>query len=321
VVSLFTVRDLHVHYGLARAVDGVSFEWREGEVLGVVGESGCGKSTLARAMLGLVPTAGGAIEVDGESMRGKRELQALRRRVQMVFQDPYQTLNPRMRVRTIVSEPLVVQKVPAAEHAARVDRALADVGLPAERFAHRYPHELSGGQRQRVAIAAALVLDPDGLICDEPVSMLDVSVQAQVLKLLMDLRASRSLALLFITHDLGLAWALCDRIAVMYLGRIVEHGTAGQVIENPRHPYTQALVAAVPSPGREAGQQLVAGEPPDAAHIPPGCRLHPRCPYRFEPCDTDDPPLFDAGDEGHGAACLLLREPVSPPSPSGSAPA
>jgi oligopeptide/dipeptide ABC transporter ATP-binding protein len=307
VSALFTVRDLHVHYGAARAVDGVSFEWRGGEVLGVVGESGCGKSTLARAMLGLVPPAGGSIEVEGAPVRGRAELRALRRRVQMVFQDPYQTLNPRMRVRAIVSEPLVVQGVPAAHHAERVGRALADVGLPPDQFLDRYPHELSGGQRQRVAIAAALVLDPDGLICDEPVSMLDVSVQAQVLRVLMDLRESRSLALLFITHDLGLAWALCDRIAVMYLGRIVEHGTAQDVIEHPRHPYTQALVAAVPAPGREEGAKLLGGEPPDAAHIPTGCRLHPRCPHRFAPCDTDDPPLFDAGDDGHAAACLLLR--------------
>jgi peptide/nickel transport system ATP-binding protein len=309
-VSLFSVRDLHVHYGVARAVDGVSFDWREGEVLGVVGESGCGKSTLARAMLGLVPPASGSIEVDGAPINGRAELRALRRRVQMVFQDPYQTLNPRMRVHAIVSEPLVVQGVPAAEHAERVARALTDVGLPPDQFVDRYPHELSGGQRQRVAIAAALVLDPDGLICDEPVSMLDVSVQAQVLRVLMDLRESRSLALLFITHDLGLAWALCDRIAVMYLGRIVEQGTAAQVIENPRHPYTQALVAAVPSPGREEGAKLIVGEPPDAAHIPPGCRLHPRCPYRFEPCDSDDPPLLPAGDDGHAAACLLLRTPA-----------
>jgi oligopeptide/dipeptide ABC transporter ATP-binding protein len=308
-VSLFSIRDLHVHFGAARAVDGVSFEWRHGEVLGVVGESGCGKSTLARAMLGLVPPAGGTIEVEGAAVRGKAELRALRRRVQMVFQDPYQTLNPRMRVRTIVSEPLVVQGVGSGEHEARVVRALTDVGL-SERYLDRYPHELSGGQRQRVAIAAALVLDPDGLICDEPVSMLDVSVQAQVLRVLMDLRESRSLALLFITHDLGLAWALCDRIAVMYLGRIVEHGSAAQVIEHPRHPYTQALVAAVPSPERTDGVKLLGGEPPDAAHIPSGCRLHPRCPHRFEPCDTDDPPLFSAGEDGHGAACLLLREPL-----------
>jgi oligopeptide/dipeptide ABC transporter ATP-binding protein len=306
VVSLFSVRDLHVHYGTARAVDGVSFEWKHGEVLGVVGESGCGKSTLARAMLGLIPPAGGTIEVEGAAVRGKAELRALRRRVQMVFQDPYQTLNPRMRVRTIVAEPLVVQGAPSGEHEGRIVRALTDVGL-SERYLDRYPHELSGGQRQRVAIAASLVLDPDGLICDEPVSMLDVSVQAQVLRVLMDLRESRSLALLFITHDLGLAWALCDRIAVMYLGRIVEHGSAAQVIEHPRHPYTQALVAAVPSPERAEGVKLLGGEPPDAAHIPSGCRFHPRCPHRFEPCDSDDPPLFDAGEGEHSAACLLLR--------------
>jgi peptide/nickel transport system ATP-binding protein len=321
VVSLFSVRDLHVHYRgrrgrIAAAVDGVSLEWRNGEVLGVVGESGCGKSTLARAMLGLVKPAGGEIDVEGAAVRGGPELRALRRRVQMVFQDPYQTLNPRMRVRAIVTEPLLVQGVPAAERAARVDRALEDVGMPAARFADRYPHELSGGQRQRVAIAAALVIDPDGLICDEPVSMLDVSVRAQVLKVLMDLRESRSLALLFITHDLGLAWALCDRIAVMYLGRIVEHGTAQQVIESPKHPYTQALVAAVPSPGRQDGTKLIGGEPPDAAHIPPGCRLHPRCPYRFEPCDSEDPVLVEAGDGDHLAACLLFSA-----SRSGSAPA
>jgi len=306
LVSLFSVRDLHVHYGTARAVDGVSFEWQSGEVLGVVGESGCGKSTLARALLGLVPQSGGSVEVDGAAVSGRAELRKLRRRVQMVFQDPYQTLNPRMRVSTIVSEPLVVQGVPKGEHASRVSRALEDVGL-SERYLDRYPHELSGGQRQRVAIATALVLDPDGLICDEPVSMLDVSVQAQVLRVLMDLRESRSLALLFITHDLGLAWALCDRIAVMYLGRIVEQGTAEQVIEHPRHPYTQALVAAVPSPSRAEGVKLLPGEPPDAAHIPPGCRLHPRCPHRFEPCDSEDPSLLATGEDGHAAACLLLR--------------
>ena len=164
----------------------------------------------------------------------------------MIFQDPYQTLNPRQRVRTIVAEPLVVQGVDKAEHEARVKRALEDVGLEPERFAERYPHQLSGGQRQRVAIAAALVLEPDGLICDEPVSMLDVSVQAQILQVLLDIQKQRELALLFITHDLSLAWTLCDRIAVMYLGRVVEQGTAEDVIERPQHPYTQALVAAVP---------------------------------------------------------------------------
>ena len=303
--SLLRVEDLHVHFRgrrgrVARAVDGVDLDWRDDEVLGLVGESGCGKSTLARALLGLVPALRGGIEVD----------RALRRRVQMIFQDPYQTLNPRMRVRAIVAEPMVVHGVPRAEHAARVDRALTDVGMAPERFADRYPHELSGGQRQRVAIAAAVVLEPDGLICDEPVSMLDVSVRAQVLHVLFELRARRGLALLFITHDLGLAWALCDRIAVMYLGRIVEEGAATEVIERPRHPYTQALVAAVPAPDRDRTKRL-AGDVPDAGRIPPGCRLHPRCAHRFEPCDTVDPPLI--GDE-HRAACLLLSQP-----PSGSA--
>ncbi len=302
--DLMTIRDLAVHFpgrrgaGVARAVDGVSLDWRADEVLGVVGESGCGKSTLARALMGLVAPAAGTVACEGASSMRER-----RRRVQMVFQDPYQTLNPRMRVRAIVEEPLLVQGV---ADDGRVERALSDVGLPMARFGDRYPHELSGGQRQRAAIAAALVLEPAGLICDEPVSMLDVSVRAQVLQVLEGLRRERSLSILFITHDLGLAWALCDRIAVMYLGRVVEEGPAVEVIERPRHPYTQALVAAVPDPRRPAEQRppVEGGEVPDAAHIPPGCRFHPRCPHRFEPCDSEDPGL--TGEDGHRAACLLL---------------
>ena len=193
-------------------------------------------------MLNLVEPAAGAITLDGVAANGKATHAELSRRLQMIFQDPYQTLNPRQRVRTIVAEPLVVQGVAKSEHEGKVKRALEDVGLDPERFAERYPHQLSGGQRQRVAIAAALVLEPDGLICDEPVSMLDVSVQAQILRVLTDLQKRRELALLFITHDLSLAWSLCDRIAVMYLGRVVEQGTAADVIERPQHPYTQALV-------------------------------------------------------------------------------
>jgi oligopeptide/dipeptide ABC transporter ATP-binding protein len=317
------VHDAHVHFGarrrIARALDGVSLEWRRGEILGVVGESGCGKSTLARAMLGLVETAQGAIALDGAPVSGRAGWQALRRQVQMIFQDPYQTLNPRQRVRTIVTEPLLVQGVAREQREARVQRALEDVGLAPERFLERYPHQLSGGQRQRVAIAAALVLEPVGLICDEPVSMLDVSVRSQILHVLLDAQRARGLALLFITHDLSLAWALCDRIAVMYLGRVVEQGTAQDVIERPGHPYTQALVAAVPvaHPGDRGERQLPRGELPDAAAIPPGCRFHPRCPHRFEPCDSVDPPAFDAGGDEHRAACLLL-ERVSARS-SGSA--
>ncbi len=308
---LMDVRELEVQFrarrGVARAVDGVSLQWRRGEVLGVVGESGSGKSTLARAMLGLVPTAAGAVQLEGREVSGRASLRELRRRVQMIFQDPYQTLNPRQRVGTIVAEPLIVQGVPRGEHEARVRRALEDVGLDTGRFGDRYPHQLSGGQRQRVAIAAALVLEPEGLICDEPVSMLDASVRTQILAVLLELKRRRDLGLLFITHDLSLAWALCDRIAVMYLGRIVEQGSATDVIEHPRHPYTQALVTAVPvaSPSGGGRRELLTGELPDATDVPPGCRFHPRCPRRFAPCDRVDPQLIATGGRGQLAACLL----------------
>src|SRR5262249_40646582 len=230
----------------------------------------------------------------------------LRRRVQMIFQDPYQTLNPRQRVETIVTEPLVVQGVRDRE--ARVRRALSDVGLEPDQFLRRYPHELSGGQRQRVAIAAGLVLEPAGLVCGEPVSMLDVSVRAQILQVLTRLRETRGLGLLFITHDLGLAWALCDRVAVMYLGRIVEQGSARDVIERPGHPYTQALVAAVPGGARRAARPAFrGGELPDAAGPARGCRFPPRGRRRSERGAREAPPLVAAaGAADHRAACLLL---------------
>jgi oligopeptide/dipeptide ABC transporter ATP-binding protein len=291
----------------AQALDGVSLQWRRGEILGVVGESGCGKSTLARALLGLQPTVAGEVMLDGETVAGRSGLGELRRRVQMIFQDPYQTLNPRQRVAAIVAEPLVVQGFSPDEHPERVRRALDDVGLEPERFLDRRPHELSGGQRQRVAIAAALVLEPEGLICDEPVSMLDASVRAQIISVLLELRKRRELALLFITHDLSLAWSLCERIAVMYLGRVVEQGSARDVIERPRHPYTQALVDAVPvaRPGGRREQEPPSGEVPDATNVPSGCRFHPRCPRRFEPCDKVDPQLLPAGGPDQLAACLL----------------
>ncbi len=309
--TLIEVRDLAVQFkardGVARALDGVSLDWRSGEILGVVGESGCGKSTLARAMLGLQPAVGGALSLEGTEIDDKSSRDALRRRVQMIFQDPYQTLNPRQRVKTIVTEPLVVQGVAKAEREGRMARALEDVGLDPERFLDRYPHQLSGGQRQRVAIAAALVLEPEGLICDEPVSMLDASVRAQILAVLLDLQRSRGLALLFITHDLSLAWSLCDRLAVMYLGRVVEQGTAVDVIERPQHPYTQALVDAIPVPTAAGGgtRELLSGELPDATAVPTGCRFHPRCPRRFEPCDSVDPALIATGGRDQLAACLL----------------
>ncbi len=308
---LLAARDVCVDFRnrgkVARALDGVSLDWRSGEVLGVVGESGCGKSTLARTLLGLLPATAGEIELAGAAIAGKAEAAELRRRVQMIFQDPYQTLNPRQRVGEIVAEPLVVQGVDRAEHDERVRRAMADVGLDPERFLRRRPYELSGGQRQRVAIAAALVLEPDGLICDEPVSMLDASVSTQILSVLVELQRSRGLGLLFITHDLSLAWSLCDRIVVMYLGRVVEQGRATDVIERPQHPYTQALVDAVPlaKPGGGGRRELLSGELPDATAVPAGCRFHPRCPRRFEPCDSVDPPLLAAGSSDQLAACLL----------------
>jgi oligopeptide/dipeptide ABC transporter ATP-binding protein len=308
---LMDIRDLAVRFkargGMAWALDGVSLEWQRGEILGVVGESGCGKSTLARTMLGLQESAAGEVALKGQAVDGRASLRELRRRVQMIFQDPYQTLNPRQRVGAIVTEPLIVQGVPRDEHDGRMRRALEEVGLEPERFLSRYPHELSGGQRQRVAIAAALVLEPEGLICDEPVSMLDASVRAQILTVLVDLQRRRDLALLFITHDLSLAWSLCDRIVVMYLGRVVEQGSAVDVIERPQHPYTQALVTAVPVPSTSGGgrRELLGGELPDASDMPSGCRFHPRCPRRFEPCDRVDPPLLRAGARGQLAACLL----------------
>jgi len=314
---LMEARDLAVHFRarrkVTRAVDGVSLEWRRGEILGVVGESGCGKSTLARALLGLLAPTAGSVTSGGAAVEGKPALRQLRRHVQMIFQDPYQTLNPRQRVATIVAEPLIVQGISGGDHEARVRRALDDVGLEPERFLDRYPHQLSGGQRQRVAIAAALVLEPDGLICDEPVSMLDVSVRAQILQVLIELRRQRDLALLFITHDLSLAWSLCDRLAVMYLGRIVEQGPAVDVIERPQHPYTQALVAAVPVPSEHARiREPLSAELPDATSIPPGCRFHPRCPRRFEPCDRVDPPLLATPGKGQLAACLLHDPELAP---------
>ena len=257
--------------------------------------------------MGLQEPAAGTIELEGEALSGKRDMQAMRRRVQMVFQDPYQTLNPRQRVRTIVTEPLRVQGVAKEAREERVRRAMTDVGLDPDTYLDRYPHQISGGQRQRVSIAAALVLEPEGLICDEPVSMLDTSVRTQILDVLTELQSSRGLALIFITHDLSLAWSLCDRIAVMYMGRIVEQGEAADVIERPQHPYTQALVTAVPVPVAGGGgeRDLLGGELPDPTAVPSGCRFHPRCPKRFEPCDSVDPELVPASAKGQLAACLL----------------
>jgi oligopeptide/dipeptide ABC transporter ATP-binding protein len=325
---MFQVDDLKVHFPVrgtdtvVKALDGVDLEWRRGEVLGIVGESGCGKSTLGRALMGLQPATSGVVSFEGSPLR-KGDLRKMRRRVQMVFQDPYQSLNPRMTVGMLVQEGLTIHKVGkrGTERVARAVQALEGAGLrPVERFWDRYPHELSGGQRQRVVIAAALVLEPEGLVCDEPVSALDVSIRAQVVQLLMELKRDRDLGLIFITHDVGLAWALCDRVAVMYLGRVIEQGTTEQVLANPQHPYTKALLSVVPNPvPREGGERrtVLEGELPDASNIPSGCRFHPRCPRAFDRCRTDDPeallPITD--DPGHVAACWLIDQPADRPEP------
>ncbi len=327
--NVLEVEDLVVRYPIARglaatvarhprrsvhAVDGVSLSLQRGEMLALVGESGCGKTTTAQAVLRLVDPVSGSIRFEGRELvpLGARELRPLRRRIQVVYQDPYESLDPRFRVRAAVEEPLVIHGLGGskAERAERVRDALVRVELsPPELFLDRYPHELSGGQRQRVAIAAALVLGPDVLVADEPVSMLDVSVRAGVLNVLDGLRRD-GLAILMITHDLSTAVRFAQRIAVMYLGRIVEEGPATAVVQNPQHPYTKALLSVVPrrDPRHRQRPQILQGETPDAVAIPSGCRFHPRCPVAIERCAQEDPELRQpAGiEDGHRAACLLL---------------
>jgi len=295
-----------------RAVDGVSLTLGTGEILALVGESGCGKTSIVRAIARLEEPAGGRVLLRGTDVTHARGamLRRLRREVQVVFQDPYESLDPRLTAYDTVEESLLVHRIGGgrAGRRERVLAALESVGLhPAEEIARRYPHQLSGGQRQRLVIAGAMVLGPELVIADEPVSMLDVSLRAGILRLMLDLRDQRGVSILFVTHDLSLAWVIADRVAVVYLGRVVETGTADEVISAPLHPYTRSLVSVIPVPETGAAREriLLTGEAPSAARIPPGCRFHPRCPlYRElgEPdrCRSEDPALLRAGDPAVG---------------------
>ena len=321
MTALLRIEDVSVHFpiqkgllqrtvGAVRAVDSVTLTLNKGEVFGLVGESGCGKTTLARTVLRLVDATSGAIWFDGQNvtdLRGKA-LAPYRRRVAAIFQDPFSSLNPRMKAGQIIGEVLHVHAYPG-DRQARVSALLAMCGL-APRFAELYPHEMSGGQRQRVGIARALALDPDLIVCDEAVSALDVSIQAQIITLLQDLRAKLGLTYLFIGHDLSVVRHLCDRIAVMYLGRIMETGTSDALFDAPRHPYTRALIDAVPAPDpdSEANRDHTAlrGEIPSAMAPPSGCAFHTRCPIAMTQCSKTTPPLTTLG-AGHGVACLALE--------------
>jgi oligopeptide/dipeptide ABC transporter ATP-binding protein len=318
--TLLELRDVHVrfparHGAVARAVDGVDLQVRRGEVLALVGESGCGKTTLARTILGLERAAEGEVRFEGSPLRyDQASLRRHRASVQIVFQDPMGALNPRQSVYEVVAEGLRIQKLPGDE-AVRVADALARSGLrPPERFIHLYPYELSGGQRQRVVIAGAMALRPSLLIADEPVSSLDASVRGEILALMLKLVREEGVTILVVTHDLGLAWNIADRIAVMYLGRIVEEGPTEELLSNPRHPYTRALLSVVPE-AAEMEQQILQGEAPDPTRIPAGCRFHPRCPLVAsaeaarlgieDRCRGEDLGLEQVA-AGHFAACHAL---------------
>jgi oligopeptide/dipeptide ABC transporter ATP-binding protein len=313
-MSLLALRDVHVRFntaaGIVRAVNGVSFDLAVGETLGLVGESGCGKSTLGKAILKLVPIADGEVLVDGIDIAPleRMRLAEMRRKVQMIFQDPYGSLNPRSTVGRSVAQPLIIAGWKQAATAERVDTLLSWVGLPDD-AKQRYPHEFSGGQRQRIGIARALALNPKLIICDEPVSALDVSVRAQVINLLEDLKSQFGVSYLFISHDLSVVEHIADRVAVMYLGTLVEVASRDQIWRNPQHPYTKALLAAAPIANpklaRARQRTVLQGELPSPIDPPTGCPFHSRCPIAQARCKTDKPLLRPVGS-GTLAACHFI---------------
>jgi peptide/nickel transport system ATP-binding protein/oligopeptide transport system ATP-binding protein len=293
-----------------RAVDGITFQVGTGETLALIGESGCGKSTVGRLILRLIEPSGGEVLFNGQDLStlDAKALRDFRAKAQLIFQDPYASLNPSMSIGAALAEPLMLHAgLNGASRRDRVAELLSIAGLHKE-YAARYPHELSGGQRQRVAIARALAVDPKLIVCDEPVSALDVSIQAQILNLLKDLQQRFGLAYLFISHDIGVVRHIAGRVAIMYLGRIVETGTADQIFEEPRHPYTQALFSAIPllRPQSRGAKRLLPGDPPSAFSPPAGCHLHPRCPHAIAECRSSAPALLSEPD-GHATACHVWR--------------
>lgn len=319
--AILSIHELKQHFKLknglfskahfVHAVDGVSFDLKSGETLGLVGESGCGKSTLGRTLLKLYEPTSGRIRFENKDITQAHgpELKPLRQDMQIVFQDPMESLNARHTVGDIIAEPLIVHKIGTPSYRrAKVLELLGKVGLPADAVG-RYPHEFSGGQRQRIGIARAIALEPKVLVCDEAVSALDVSVQSQILNLLMQLQQEMNLSLIFIAHDLSVVKHISDRIAVMYLGRIVELADAETLYHTPRHPYTQSLISAIPipDPRRRKQRQILQGDVPSPINPPSGCHFHTRCPKAIDTCRQTDPPLIRVAP-GHEAACLLLDE-------------
>jgi len=317
--TLLTVNDLKVHFpitkgilsrtsGYVYAVDGISFALKEGETLGIVGESGCGKTTAGLAILRLIEPTDGRVVFHGKDMSRmtKQEKQNLCRKMQIIFQDPYSSLNPRMTLNRTLSDPMKIHGIyNGAERRERVAYLLKKVGLTPEQ-GRRYPHEFSGGQRQRIGVARALALNPQVIIGDEPVSALDVSIQAQIINLLIDLQDEFKLSYIIISHDLAVVEYICDRIAVMYLGKIVEMAAYRDIYANPKHPYTQALLSAVPVPDLSAKSKriILGGDVPSPINPPSGCRFHPRCPHCMDICPQEEPELNDPADE-HWVACHL----------------